>query len=323
MSQHFLLSAAARTLSLASVARMSDEKAHETFMSLRWADNDGQPYCPFCGCLKVYTLTEKTPKWKCGACRTKFTVTAQTIFANRKMPIRDILLGIAIFANSAKGHSALQLSRDLEISYKSAFVMAHKIREALASETANMTIGGAGKVAEVDGAYFGKVRRKNKVEDRKDQRTAENVAKRSVVVVMRERGGRTLPFVVCKESEGAAIIRRRVATGTVVHADEASSWDRLHASYDMRRINHSVAYSLDGACTNQAESFFSRLHRTKINTHHHLSGRRMHAYASEMAWREDHRRDSNGQQFATITALSARHPISREWAGYWQRARAA
>lgn len=233
MSQHFLLSAAARTLSLASVARMSDEKAHETFMSLRWADNDGQPYCPFCGCLKVYTLTEKTPKWKCSACRTKFTVTAQTIFANRKMPIRDILLGVAIFANSAKGHSALQLSRDLKISYKSAFVLAHKIREALASETANMTIGGTGKVAEVDGAYFGKTRRRNKAEDRKDQRTAENVAKRSVVVVMRERGGRTLPFVVGKESDGAALIRERV---------ESAPW------FTLMRRRAGIAFTLPTIC---------------------------------------------------------------------------
>jgi transposase-like protein len=140
VAQHFLLSAAARTLSLASVARMSDEKAHETFMSLRWADNDGKPHCPFCGCLKVYTLTEKNPKWKCSACRTKFTVTAQTIFADRKMPIRDILLAVAIFANSAKGHSALQLSRDLDCAYKSAFVLSHKLREAMASEAAGMTI---------------------------------------------------------------------------------------------------------------------------------------------------------------------------------------
>jgi transposase-like protein len=299
---------------------MSDEKAHETFMSLRWADNAGQPYCPFCGCLKVYTLTEKTPKWKCSACRTKFTVTAQTIFANRKMPIRDILLAVAIFANGAKGHSALQLSRDLDCAYKTAFVLAHKLREAIASEAAGATIGGAGKVAEVDGAYFGgKSRKENKAVDRKDQRTAENAAKRSVVVVMRERGGRTLPFVVGKESEGAAIIRERVASGTVVHADEAASWDRLHASYDMRRINHSVAYSLDGACTNQAESFFSRLRRAEIGTHHHMSAHRLHAYSAEMAWREDHRRDSNGEQFATITALAARHPVSRVWAGYWQR----
>src|ERR1700761_2873962 len=121
---------------------MSDEKAHETFMGLRWADNDGQPYCPFCGCLKVYTLTEKTPKWKCGACRTKFTVTAQTIFANRKMPIRDILLAIAIFVNGAKGHSALQLSRDLDCQYKTAFVLAHKIREALAAADASTVVSG-------------------------------------------------------------------------------------------------------------------------------------------------------------------------------------
>jgi transposase-like protein len=297
---------------------MSDEVARATFAAIRWADNDGQPYCGKCGCAEVYSYASR-PVFKCKGCGAQFSVTSGTIFADRKMPIRDILLAIAIFVNGAKGHSALQLSRDLDCQYKTAFVLAHKIREAMASDAAGMTIGGKGKVAEVDGAYFGKVRRRNKAQDRKDQRTAENVAKRSVVVVMRERGGRTLAFVVGKESDGAAIIRERVESGTVVHADEASSWDRLHASYDMRRINHSVAYSLDGACTNQAESFFSRLRRAEIGTHHHLSGRRMHAYASEMAWREDHRRVSNGEQFTAVAALAARHPVSREWAGYWQR----
>jgi ribosomal protein L37AE/L43A len=113
MSQHFLLSAAARTLSLSAVARMSDEEAHAKFAELRWSDNHGKPYCPDCGCLKVYALgTRKL--WKCAACRYQFSVTARTIFADRKRPIRDYLLAIAIFVNGAKGHSALQLSRDLD-----------------------------------------------------------------------------------------------------------------------------------------------------------------------------------------------------------------
>jgi transposase-like protein len=325
VSSHFLLSAKARTLSLASVARMSDEKAQETFASLRWADNGGQAYCPFCGCVKVYRLGETMPKWKCSACKKKFTVTSQTIFADRKLPIRDYLLAIAIFVNGAKGHSALQLSRDLDCQYKSAFVLSHKIREAMASETTAMTIGGKGKVAHVDGAYFGKhVRKENKIEDRKDTRLVENQSgKRQVVVVMRQIAGRTLPFVVPKESDGVPIIRQRVETGTILHADEARGWDTLHASYETKRVNHSVAYQQDGVDTNQAESFFSRLRRAEFGIHHRIAGRCLGQYANEMAWREDHRRTSNGEQFTMVTALAARHSISREWAGYWQRNRAA
>src|SRR5206468_10060774 len=121
------------------------------FIAIRWADNDGQPYCPECGCLRVYSYTTRK-LWKCTACRYQFSVTARTIFQDRKRPIRDYLLAIAIFVNGAKGHSALQLSRDLDCQYKTAFVMAHKIREALASEANGATVSGE---VEVDGAYFG------------------------------------------------------------------------------------------------------------------------------------------------------------------------
>ena len=102
MAQHFLLSTAARTLSLATVARMSDEEARETFKRVRWSDNGGEPYCPSCGCASVYGYKSR-PIWKCEGCEHQFSVTSGTIFASRKLPLRDILLAIAIFANSAKG----------------------------------------------------------------------------------------------------------------------------------------------------------------------------------------------------------------------------
>ena len=75
-------------------------------------------------------------------------------------------------------------------------------------------------------------------------------------------------------------------------ADEGTAWDALHDRFDARRINHSVAFSDDGVCTNQAESFFSRLRRSELGVHHHFSAQYLHQYANEMAWREDHRRKS-------------------------------
>ena len=230
---------------------MSDEEARATFRKLRWADNGGEPYCPKCGCLKVTALATR-PVWKCTACTYQFSVTAGTIFADRKRPIRDYLLAIAIFANSAKGHSALQLSRDLNCQYKTAFVLAHKLREALEAEQRKATLSG---VCEVDGAYFAGHRKPhNEAAKRIDRRLAEEqTGKRRVVVVMRERRGRTLPFVFNKESEAIPTIRARVAPGSIVHADEARGWDSLHAFYEMHRIDHSVTYSFDGACSNQAE----------------------------------------------------------------------
>ena len=84
-------------------------KRAATFQRIRWADNGGEPYCPRCGCLDARKLATR-PVWKCKGCKHQFSVTAGTIFADRKRPIRDYLLAIAIFANGAKGHSALQLT---------------------------------------------------------------------------------------------------------------------------------------------------------------------------------------------------------------------
>jgi transposase-like protein len=319
VAQHFLLSAAARTLSLSVVARMSDEEARTTFQRIRWADNGGEPYCPRCGCLDARKLATR-PVWQCKGCSHQFSVTSGTIFADRKRPVRDYLLAIAIFANGAKGHSALQLSRDLDCQYKTAFVLAHKLREAIEVEQRKARFSAATEKG-IDGAYFGgHVKPKNDADKRVDRRVAEEqTGKRQVVVVMRERKGRTLPFVFGKESDAIPAIRRRIPFGSIVHADEARGWDTLHAHYDMRRINHSVAFSKDGACTNQAESFFSRLRRAEIGTHHRISGLYLDLYASEMAWREDHRRVSNGTQYSAIAAAALAHPHSLDFRRYWQR----
>lgn len=321
MSQHFLLSAAARTLSLSAVARMSDEEAHGTFKRIRWADNGGEPYCPRCGGVEYYAFATR-PLWKCKACGHQYSVTSGTIFSSRKLPIRDYLLAIAIFVNGAKGHSALQLSRDLDCQYKTAFVMAHKLREAVGAGRAEAQLSG---VVEVDGAYFGGHRKPaNKEAERIDRRLAENqTGKRQVVVAIRERGGKTVTTIVGKESDAVPTIRARVTMGSTVHADEASGWDRLHAFYDTKRINHSIAYSLDGACTNQAESFFSRLRRAELGIHHHISGRYLDAYANEMGWREDNRRIPSGTLYTLMAAASLRHPVSAKWCGYWQRSKVA
>jgi ISXO2-like transposase domain len=85
-----------------------------------------------------------------------------------------------------------------------------------------------------------------------------------------------------------------------VHADEAASWDNLHERFEVKRINHQEAYSLDGACTNMAEEYFSRLRRAAIGIHHHIAGAHLLRYAQESSWREDNRRVSNGEQVNRI-----------------------
>ena len=128
----------------------------------------------------------------------------------------------------------------------------------------------------------------NLKEKRVDRRFAQNQnGKRKVVVIVRERGGASVPAVFNTESAASSFIRARIAKGTVVHADEAASWDGLHERFEMKRINHQEAYSLDGACTNQAEEYFSRLRRGEIGIHHHIAGAYLLRYAQESSWRED------------------------------------
>jgi transposase-like protein len=317
MAQHFLLSKEARTLSLAKVMRLSDDEAFDTFKRIRWADNGGEAYCPKRGGVRVYNLSDNR-RFKCAACLHKFSVTSGTIFASRKMAIRDLLAAIAIFVNGAKGMSALQLSRDLDCQYKTAFVLAHKLREAMGAELKDRKLSGH---VEVDGAYFGGyVKPENRKEDRKDRRLKENqTGKRRVVVIVRERGGKSYPAVFRSEDQAVEMIRSRVEAGSTVYADEASSWDALHGAYDTKRVNHSINFKDEDACTNQAESYFSRLRRAEIGTHHQFAGKYLAAYAGEMAWREDNRRVSNGEQFLMAAGAALGHPVSRQWKGYWQR----
>ncbi len=268
VSQHFLLTAAARSLSLGQVLRLSDEEAHAKFVAFRWSDNGGQPYCPHCGNIEVYRYRSR-PIWRCKGCNKQFSVTSGTIF--------------------------------------------HKLREAMGSQVHNPDEPDLSGTVEVDGAYFGgHVKPENRKTDRIDRRLAEEqTGKRQVVVVAREIMGRTLPFIVPRESDAVPLIRQHVASGTIIHADESSAWERLHASYDTRRVNHSQEYATDdGTNVNQAESFFSRLRRAEIGQHHRISGRYLYQYANEMAWREDNRRLPNGMNWRLVTGAALRHAKS-------------
>src|SRR5712692_6752665 len=177
MPQHFLLSRAAKTLSLASVFAMSDAEAEATFKLVRWPDTHGEPVCPHCGGLEPYEC--RRPKgnlrFRCSACAKDFSITSGTLFASHKLPLRGYLAAIAIFCNEVKGKSMLAMSRDLGVSYKTAFVLCHKLREAMGIELKGRVIGGEGKVAEIDGGYFGGyVKPANHKENRRDRRLAYN-----------------------------------------------------------------------------------------------------------------------------------------------------
>ena len=325
MPVHFLLSPRAKTISLAQVARLSKDQAETMFAAIRWSATAGKPVCPKCGCLDAYDCRRPNgaPRWRCKAkeCRADFSLTSGTLFASHKLPIATYLLAIAIFANEVKGKSMLALSRDLGVDYKTAFVLSHKLREAMAEEMKGRVVGGEGKTAEVDAGWFGGyVKPANLKEERIDRRRRYNQnGKRQAVVIVRERNGNSVPAVFRSEGQALSFIKARIAKGTTVHADASPNWDDLHANFEMKRINHEVAYSLDGACTNEAEEYFSRLRRAEAGHHHHIAGAYLLRFAQEAAWREDNRRVSNGDQLRRLAALATMKETSVDFVGYWQR----
>lgn len=317
LAQHFLLSAEARTLTLGSVFRMGEDAAYDTFRKMRWPETEGKAVCPKCGCVESYDIRTRR-RFKCMACHHQFSVTSGTIFASRKLSFTTLLAAIVIFVHGAKGVAALHMSRDLDVQYKTAFVLTHKLREAMAAEFAGRTLSGT---VEVDGAYFGGyVKPANEKKDRKDRRLLEHqTGKRQVVIVMRERRGRSLAFVARSEAAGAPGVVARVDRDTMLVADESQAWERFHATHETLRVNHSQRYMDRGVATNHAESFFSRLRRAEVGVHHHIAGPYLGAYATEMTWREDNRRVSNGTQTVMVAEAALALKPSRQWAGYWQR----
>ena len=230
MAQHFLMSAAARTLSLIDLCDLSEDAAHKMLCKMRWEDTNGDPVCPHCGCPAVYTYRCRRV-FKCKACHRQFSATSGTLLAHRKLAFRTLLMAFSLFVNAAKGLSSLQLSRDLGLHAKTTFILLHKLRCALTSDSATTILSG---VVEIDGAWFGGyIRPENYRAARIDRRRREHQnGKRLCIVAMRQRGGKTVTTVVKHEAEAVPIIRRRVARGSSVHADEARAWDDLHASFE-------------------------------------------------------------------------------------------
>jgi transposase-like protein len=317
MSQAFSLSAAARTLSLRSIYADGEDKAYETFRRLRWPQTNGEPVCCYCGCLDAYEIKSRR-KFECSGCGRQFSVTSNSIFHGHKKSFTDLLAAICIIMNAAKGVSGLQLARDLKCQHKTAWILGHKIRQAIAAEVANHNLSGE---VEIDGMYTGgKIRPANHKENRIDRRLAPNqTGARRVVIALRARQGRIRTFIGKHEPEGVEIARRVVTNGSTIIADEATHWDVLPFHYPTQRINHSIAYSLDGISTNQVESFFSRLRRMIEGQHHYVSPQYLHQYAAHAAWLEDHRALDNGSLVHRAVGLGLQHAKSNEWCGYWQR----
>jgi len=308
---------------------LTDDQAFQLFKEVRWGEGD-EVACPDCGTIRKHYFIRTRKQWRCKDCFHTFSVTSGTIFAFHKLPLRVYLSAIAIYSNAVKGISALQLGRDLGVQYKTAFVMAHKIRESLLEQRDDRQLSGE---IHMDGAYVnGHIRPKNKKEDRVDLRLVENQRPdKRCVFVMRQReeiedneikgANKTLTFVIKSENQTdvGSLAKEFVKKGSVICADESSAYDALHAKFDTRRVNHAKEYRSDAGVTNNlAESYFSRFRRMQYGQNHKFGNLYLANYANEAAYREDTRRAPNGNIFMDIVAKCAMTRTSRNWCGYWQ-----
>ena len=292
------------------------------FKEARWPNNEVA--CPCCGSVELYWIGTRK-QWRCKEkeCKHTFSVTSGTLFHSHKMSLVVYLAAIALYSNTAKGVSALQVSRDLDVQYKTAFVLMHKLRESLVEDQPEQLSG----EVEIDAAYVNQhVRPQNRIQNRVDRRLAKNQnPKKRALHVLRQRGeqgaDKTLTFMARRENGAIAtkLAKENVVPGSLMFADDHNAYDALHAHFPTIRVNHKTIYvGPEGENTNQAESYFARFRRMQYGQHHQMDNRYMLRYANEIAYREDTRRHSNGAIFGDITKRCAAKRPSREFCGYWQ-----
>jgi transposase-like protein len=343
LAQHVLISAKYRDLPIPKIARMSENKAYAMFRLARWPDTEGEPVCPHCG-GEAWTLgnhNQPMAEWwdedndriikgkkdkrqfRCKACRRKFTVTSGTLLHSRKLDLRTILIAVKLFSEFAKGIASIPLGNLAGMSNKSAFVNSHKIREAQIKAQLGRQLHG---IVEIDGSvYGGYYHQVNEKKDRVDLRRMGDVTgKKMSLVVARERSrgdqvGLSVCTVVPHEADSRPFIFDSVDRMATVHADDGSHWDSLRVALNVDQVNHSQRYYDKGVCTNQAESFFSRVGRMELGTHHHIAGPYLWGYGCDAVWREDHRRDTQAEKFDDLLRALLSNTVSRTMKGYWQR----
>ncbi len=270
----------------------SDEEAARTYLEgIRWPNG---PYCPFCGQFEsVKALGGKSmgPGWyHCGECRKKFTVRVGTVMERSHILLHNWLLGMRLYCGSKKGFSAHQLHRTLNITYRSAWFMAHRIREAM-REDDPAPLGGKDKVVEVDETFIGPAKDVF-VNDRGWVKERGTGTKRKVISLV-ERGGRARSIKV--ENLDAATIRKALFENVVLdsrlHTDEAQHYKRPGREFAKHEaVNHSgKEYARGDVTTNTVEGFFSIFKRGMIGVYQHCGEQHLQRYLHEFDFRYSNR----------------------------------
>jgi transposase-like protein len=261
---------------LLSGKHLNDEKAaYEHLAKIRWPEG---PICVHCQSKKIYTLNVASAKrvvLKCGTCRKQFSATVGTIFEDSHIALNKWFMAFQLMASSKKGMSAHQLHRMLDITYKSAWFMAHRIRHTMKQTPFGGKLGG---IVEADETYIGG----------KSHGVGPIKGKMPVFALV-ERGGRvrsfTMPLVTAVNLKRA--IHEHVEKSATLMTDELAGYTKIGKGFtDHQTVNHSQKEYVRGeASTNTVEGYFSLLKRGLTGTYHHVSPRHLHRYLDEFNFR--------------------------------------
>jgi len=277
------------------------DKARERLEAIRWPNGAICPHCGNCEPTKIKALEGKAHRpgvYQCAECRQQFTVTVGTVFERSKIPLNKWLLATYLLSSSKKGMSSHQLHRMLGVTYKTAWFMTHRIREAMATKGGIM--GGPGGIVEADETYFGKTDIQPKVNTRGEPFAKGGKSgpsgKRAVVSLV-ERGGNVRSFHV--KSATASTVRdilvRNVSRETRLHTDESRLYTETGREFAQHEtINHSAKeYARGDVTTNSVEGFFSIFKRGMKGIYQHCGEAHLQRYLSEFDFRYNARKISD------------------------------
>ncbi len=280
-------------LNLTDPVYSDENKARAHLEALHWPNG---PVCPHCReTERVTKLTAKSARpglHMCNACRKQFTVTVGTIMEDSKIPLTKWLMAYALINGSKKGFSAHQLHRSLGITYKSAWFLAHRIRETMTDD--GEPLGGPGIIIESDEAIVGGFKKK---------RLSGKVAPKKKIVTLVERGGAARSFHITNINH--TNVRHALVTNahrsSVLMTDDArfyNSIGREFAGHHTTLHSNREFAKAGGIHSNSAENFFSIFKRGLVGTYHHMSAAHMSRYLAEFDFRYSTRTMTDAERTA-------------------------
>ena len=272
----------------------NEEAARKTLERVLWPSG---PVCPHCGVINHAYPTKRPGVFRCAEaeCRKDFTVTMKTVMERSHIPLHKWMLAFHLFTASKKGFSAHQMHRTLGITYRSAWFMAHRVREAMRAGGLE-PMGGKGKIVEADETYFGDVpesKRKTKTSRGHAFTKKGRAAHKRAIVSLVERGGNVRSFhvAVADGATVANIVNENVLKETRLQTDESRLYIKVGANYAAHEtVNHGAKeYARDDVTTNSVEGYFSIFKRGMKGVYQHCGEKHLHRYLAEYDFRFNHR----------------------------------